>query len=122
MAWIMAVDSEYYDAFVNGQKIVEGRKNNPGRWGRVRKGDTILLKRFGVLSHGDDSRFFTVMATRTYPGIEEYLRAETLEKTLPGVASIEEGVKVYLGFWGPEGLEEVARVGVIAIELRPGRF
>lgn len=144
--WEMEVDSTYYDSFVNGQKTIEGRKNKPDSWGRVRKGDTVLLKRASrklrsagsaivsldkIIFRTDrsldasapsDMMFFTVMETRTYESIEEYLQAETLERTLPGVSTVEEGVAIYLGFWGPEGTEEVAKHGIIAIELRPGRF
>lgn len=114
----MEVESEYYDAFVIGQKTIEGRKNKPDGWGCVVKGDTVLLKEKG----SNSSRFFTVMETRLYKSIEEYLHKETLERTLPGVTTIEEGVAIYLGFWGSEGTKEVAKHGIIAIELRPGRF
>lgn len=108
--WDMEVESKYFDALANGTKTVEGRKNRPDGWGRVKRGDHLRVKR----KDGTDTKIFVVTARRIYPTVKQYLRAETLEKTLPGVTSIEEGIEIYSKFWT---YEEIRQYGVIAIEI-----
>lgn len=59
---------------------------------------------------------FTARLVRVthYDTISEYLSAETLARTLPGVATVEAGVAVYSQWWEPT---MVNMYGVLAIEL-----
>jgi len=50
--------------------------------------------------------------------IEKFLNIETLERTLPGITSFEEGLKIYQNFWTPEEINKYDFLG-IHIQLLP---
>lgn len=51
------------------------------------------------------------------PGaLEKYLKGETLERALPGVKTIEEGMEKYLQ-WST--MEEIEKYGMLGIQVRP---
>jgi ASC-1-like (ASCH) protein len=75
----------------NGQKTIEGRKNTP-KWGSVKVGDQMIIENI----------IFIVVRVTKYPSIKEYLENEGLEKTLPGIKTIESGVAIYESFY-PKG-------------------
>lgn len=87
-----------------GRKTVEGRLRR-GLYAGLAPGDTIRV-------NGD--ALCTVTRVSHYATLEEYLGAEGLAATLPGVTSIEDGVRVYRQFYAEE--DERAH-GVLAIEL-----
>jgi ASC-1-like (ASCH) protein len=51
---------------------------------------------------------------RTYSTFAEMLRSEGLEKCLPGIFSIEDGVAIYRQFYSKE---EEAQFGVLAFKV-----
>jgi ASC-1-like (ASCH) protein len=78
-----------YQSIINGTKTVEGRKNSP-QYQHVRPGDTIMFdyKKRGIL-------VCKVTYVHQYDDIMEYLKNETLEKTMVCVTSIDDGIKLY---------------------------
>ena len=91
-----------------GIKTVEGRLNK-GDFSKMKLGDTITF-------YNDDfiprEMIVTVKDIKYYRTFREYLENETLNATLPGFTSIEEGVKVYYKYFSK--LEE-ANYNVIAL-------
>lgn len=100
------------EGLASGEKRIEGKRNST-TWSGMRFGDHIIF------SSGGDNLEFRVVALRVYKGydcLRRYLEAEGLRRTLPGVLTIEEGMALYRQYWSEE---EIARDGVLAIEIEP---
>lgn len=91
-----------------GVKTCEGRlKRN--KVSKIKAGDLIKYT-----YQCDGLRDFTTRVTsvRIYNTFQEMLVIETIEKCLPGVDTIEQGVKIYRDFYRPS--DEVQH-GVVAV-------
>ena len=102
----MYVHDPWFAHLKSGKKTIEGRMG--GKWSKLKNGDRIHIINY---RHCIVVR---VIDVRKYNSLEEYLRLEGLEKTLPSVKTIEEGVKIYTMWYAKE---EVKRKGMLAIEL-----
>ncbi|WCJ41289.1 RNA-binding ASCH domain protein [Euphorbia peplus] len=96
------VQEPFFSLLKDGLKTVEGRCAG-GKHSRIELGALVLLNKCVVLEVKDVHR---------YPSFMEMLEAESLLKVLPGVKTIEEGVKIYRQFYTEE--QEMSN-GVIAI-------
>ncbi|PRQ26261.1 putative PUA-like domain-containing protein [Rosa chinensis] len=96
------VQEPFFTQIKDGLKTVEGRCN-VGPYSRIGSGALILFNKCLIVE---------VKEVRSYGSFSDMLQAESLEKVLPGVKTIEEGVQVYRRFY----TEEIERSnGVIAI-------
>lgn len=97
----------WFSLIAEGKKSVEGRKNLASfrSW---QPGDTL------VFYCGERSFKTRIMALRRYDSLEDYLITETLERVLPGVKTISEGIATYLQ-WST--LQEIKALGFLAIEI-----
>ncbi|HMP28384.1 MAG TPA: ASCH domain-containing protein [Saprospiraceae bacterium] len=86
----------------NGQKTIEGRRASP-KWNSVKEKDQLII----------DNIIFIVVAVRRYTSIKEYLEAEGLNKTLPGIQTIEKGIEVYENIYYKQKIE-----GMVAMEIK----
>src|SRR3989304_1571991 len=79
-----------YQYIVDGIKTVEGRKNTNQN---IKIGDTLLLdnRKKGVL-------VCSVTYVHKYPDVRSYLEGEGLDKTVPCINNIDDGVKIYEQF------------------------
>jgi len=93
----------------NGIKPVEGRKNTH-TYKKIRVGDQINF------SNGNESFLTTVTEIREYDTIEQYFEDITLEKALPGIQTIEEGLNIYYQ-WSTE--EKIKQYGFLGIFITP---
>ena len=80
-------------------KTCEGRLNT-GDFYEMKKGDTIIFT-------NDDFKFSRsfrceITSVHNYSSFEEYLHVETLEKCLPGMDTIDEGVDLYYNYYKKE--------------------
>ena len=95
-----------------GLKICEGRLNK-GDFSEMKKGDIIVFENneFGF------SRSFSceITSVHNYMSFESYLESETLERCLPGIDTIEEGVSIYYKYYKKEDEE---RYNIKAFRLR----
>jgi ASC-1-like (ASCH) protein len=93
-----------------GLKTIEGRKNK-GRFKDMKIGELIEWK-------NDDfntRKVLTLIKDKTvYKTFEEYLKTEGLEKCLPGIPDIENGLSVYYKYFTKE---EENEFGVVSIKL-----
>lgn len=97
----------WFSLIKSGVKPVEGRKNSLF-YQRIHAGDTI---EFFV----EDKKFLaSVIGINRYNSIDEYLRCESLERALPGVKTIKEGVAIYLA-WNRE--RDIANIGFLGIQV-----
>ena len=82
-----------------GLKTVEGRLN---------KGDFQIIKKNDIIKFTNNDfslpRKYKVKVTskKVYNTFIEYLKNETLEKCLPGIDSLEEGLSVYYKYYKKE--------------------
>ncbi|KAL6214812.1 hypothetical protein ACLB2K_014244 [Fragaria x ananassa] len=92
----------FFTQIKDGLKTIEGRCN-VGDYSRIGSGALILFNKCLIVE---------VKEVRSYGSFLDMLKAESLQKVLPGVNTIEEGVQVYRRFY----TEEIERSnGVIAI-------
>uniref|UniRef100_A0A3N7F7W0 ASCH domain-containing protein n=1 Tax=Populus trichocarpa TaxID=3694 RepID=A0A3N7F7W0_POPTR len=96
------VQEPYFSLLKDGRKTIEGRCAT-GDYIRIEPGDLILVNKIVVLKVED---------VRRYASFSKMLQAENLEKVLPGVKTVEEGVKIYRKFYTEE--KEMSN-GVLAI-------
>ncbi|WP_297417768.1 ASCH domain-containing protein [Thermococcus sp.] len=104
--WRMGLQGEYLRAIAEGGKKIEGRLYDEKRQ-KIRPGDTIIF---------ENRLMCVVKDIRVYSSFGEMLEKEGLENVLPGVESIEEGVRVYRRFYSEE---RERKYGVAAIEVEP---
>lgn len=102
--------SEPYFTFLkNGQKTIEGRVKE-GKYAKILPGDLIDV------FNNEETDLVKVVVKRVadYASIKEMLTIEPIEKVLPDVETVDQGVEVYRKFYTPE---EEQRYGVVAIEV-----
>ncbi|KUH33817.1 isomerase [Thermococcus celericrescens] len=102
----MGLQEEYLKAIAEGRKRIEGRLYDEKRQG-IRPGDEIVF---------ENKLVCVVKDVRVYSSFREMLEKEGLENVLPGVGSVEDGVKVYRRFYSEE---KERKYGVAAIEVEP---
>ncbi len=106
---LMHVEENWLKKILSGNKVVEGRLYDEKRR-RISIGDCIILR-----SDSTNKEIYVyVKYLRVYSSFKNMLLAEGLNRVLPGIRSIDEGVKVYYKYYG-RGDEE--RYGVVAIGL-----
>ena len=93
-----------------GLKTIEGRKNK-GVFKEMKVGELIKWE-----NNNFNPRTVTTRITKKteYPTFKEYLEKEGLDKCLPGIKNIEDGLSVYFKYYTKEDEE---KYGVIAIQL-----
>ncbi|KZV34809.1 hypothetical protein F511_00711 [Dorcoceras hygrometricum] len=99
------VHEPFFSQLSDGLKTVEGR-SAVGDYRRIKPGDMILLNKCVMLQ---------VQDVHQYASFHDMLEAENLQEVLPGVKSIEEGVKIYRAFYSEE---KESSNGVLAICVR----
>ncbi len=102
-------DDPWFSYIREGVKPVEGRKKTH-LYKRIKAGDKINF------SNGKESFLSDVTEIREYATIEEYLEDVTLEKALPGIATVEEGLAIYYE-WSPE--VKIRQYGFLGIFVKP---
>nr|WP_206206092.1 ASCH domain-containing protein [Thermococcus sp. JdF3] len=105
----MGLQEEYLKAIAEGRKRIEGRLYDEKRQG-IRPGDEIIF---------ENKLVCVVKDVRVYSSFREMLEKEGIENVLPGVGSVEDGVKVYRRFYSEE---KERKYGVAAIEVEPGAW
>ncbi|KAJ6733925.1 ASCH DOMAIN PROTEIN putative ISOFORM 1-RELATED [Salix koriyanagi] len=86
------VQEPYFSLLKDGRKTIEGRCATVD-YTRIEPGDMILVNKILVLKVEDVHR---------YASFSKMLQAESLEKVLPGVKTVEEGVEIYRKFYTEE--------------------
>ena len=95
-----------------GIKKSEGRLNK-GSFNKMKKGDIIVFEN----SELGFNRSYRVKITSIikYETFNEFIKKEKIENCLPGIESIENGVKVYRKYYSEE---EEEKYKVIALRLK----
>lgn len=102
-------EDPWFSLIRQGIKPVEGRKATHS-YKKIMAGDQILFM------NGTDSFKVLVEEVRQYPSLETYFEDVTLEKALPGIKTIEEGLETYYQ-WSSK--EQIDRYGFLGIFVKP---
>ncbi len=108
------IDSMYLDLIKRGQKTVEGKVNKP-KYAHIKKGDII---KFVSSTLPKKTCFCKVKDRVSYESFKHMLEGEGLQNCLPGLSTIEEGIRVYHSFPGyatDELIYQVAAFKIIVI-------
>ena len=104
------VSEPWFTLISLGLKTVEGRKNK-GVFKEMKIGDLIKWTNNDIIPRSVLTR---VIRKAEYQTFQLYLETEGLEKCLPTIQTIEDGISVYFKYYSKKDEEEY---GVIAIEL-----
>jgi ASC-1-like (ASCH) protein len=120
--WIFDIFEENYLKILNSKKEVEGRVPDPTKerkqYNKIKRGDSILIRVVDKKFQPVDSikpLEFIASYNKKYNSVKEMLESERLERVLPEVNSIEEGIKLYHNLPGYE--ERIKENGIYAIGL-----
>ena len=106
------ISEPWFSLIKLGLKKVEGRLNK-GDFSLLNKGDILHItnNELGFIREYD----LIVTSTYEYKTFAEYLEKEKLEKCLPGIDNIEDGVKVYYKYYTKQ---DETKYNIIAIRFR----
>ena len=102
----------WFSLMAVGCKTVEGRLNQ-GEWSSMDYGVVIdwYNDDFGI-----NREFRTVIISKqVYKSFTSYLITEGLNKTLPTIENLEDGLKIFYTYYKPK---EEEKYGVVALELQ----
>jgi ASC-1-like (ASCH) protein len=108
--YIENVSEPWFTLILLGLKTVEGRKNK-GKFKDMKVGEII---EWTNNDFNPRSVLTKITKKKEYNTFKEYLETEGLDKCLPGISNIEDGLSVYFKYFTKE--DEV-EFGVIAITL-----
>ena len=106
------ISEPWFSLIKVGLKTVEGRLN---------KGDFMSLNKGDILSITNNELGFErkyeiqITSIHKYKTFSDYLKKEKIEKCLPGIDTIEDGVKVYYKYYSKHDEE---KYNIIAIRFR----
>jgi ASC-1-like (ASCH) protein len=105
-----SLSEPWFSLIFLGLKIIEGRKNK-GRFKNMNVGDIVVWT-------NEDFNFRSIMTKiirkTEYLTFKEYLENEGLEKCLPSITNIEDGLSVYFKYFTKE---DEFKYGVVAFEI-----
>lgn len=107
---IVRVTEPWFSLILLGLKTVEGRKNR-GLFKDMRIGDTVVWTNDSIMPRSVQTR---ITGKAVYPTFREYLETERLDKCLPGVTEMNDGLSIYYKYFTKE---EEKEFGVVAIRL-----
>lgn len=108
----LRISDRWGESILSGSKTIEGRLTKPDSVAsKVRSGDLICFR-----TQSNKEFIMRVLNARYYQTTRDYLKAEGIDKCLPGINSIDEGVAVYRAFYSQDA---EARYGITAIAIGP---
>ena len=107
----LSLRQQYFDAIKLGLKTVEGRLNSP-KFKDLKPGMNISFTSVNT----NEIIVYTVEAMNVYANFTDMLQSEGVDKMLPGITSIDEGVALYENF--PGYRDDVKKSGALAIRIK----
>lgn len=97
----------WFSLLERGEKPVEGRKGQ-SKYRELKPGDRVRFQCVG------SERFFlaTVEKVSCFSTVLEYLQGVTLEKALPGIRDLSEGLRIYSEWSTPDEVKALGFVGI----------
>ncbi len=100
----------WFSLILLGLKTVEGRKNK-GRFREMKINDIINFSNSDIIPRSVRTK---IVSKNIYLTFAAYLETEGLEKCLPGISTLDEGLAIYYKYYTKE---DEANYGVVAIGL-----
>lgn len=119
MPFDINVSDPWYTAIKNGKKTIEGRLHK-GKFADVKKGNVFIIHESVSVEDGRKRRklrpAMVVLVTGVvkYKSFRDYLEQEGVARTLPGLKSVEEGVRAYRKFYDEKDEKDY---GVVAFHI-----
>ena len=104
MLYNLKVNEKWLNYIIAGTKTIEGRLNK-NKFRLITRGDIILFN--GIIQK-------KVVGVRHYDGWDEYLETEGINKCLPSIKTIRDGIVIYRDFYN---VADECLYGVVAFEL-----
>lgn len=117
--WPIRIYPEPLADILERNKKVEGRVPDPSdarkQYGRIQEGDIIhfILRKDGESM--ETSNAYRVVENTGYDSIEQMLKSEGIDRVVPRIDTIQEGVELYESFGGYK--RRCEKYGIYAIEL-----
>ena len=110
--YIKHLSEPWFSLIKLGIKKCEGRLKK-GDFADIKKGDYIIFKNndFGFIR----SYRVKIISIINYNTFKEYLKNESLEKCLPGIDTLEQGINIYYKYYTKEDEEQYK---IVAIRLK----
>lgn len=108
--YIEHVSEPWFTLISLGLKSVEGRKNK-GKFKEMKVGDII---EWNNNDFGKRKTMVKITGKAVYKTFADYLETEGLDKCLPNIHSLEQGLNVYYKYYTKE---QEAEFGVVAIRM-----
>ena len=86
----------WFSFISNGIKTIEGRRFS--KWSHLKAGDLLLIH-LPDFSRSIEKRIDHI---KVYPTLKDYVSSEPLQVILPGIKTVEDGIKVYTQFGAGE--------------------
>ena len=93
-----------------GLKTIEGRKNK-GLFQQMQDGDIVEWTNDSIIPRSVKTK---ITGKAVYPTFREYLETEGLDKCLPGITNMDDGLSIYYKYFTQQ---EEKVFGVVAIRL-----
>ena len=106
----VSVSEPWFSLILLGLKTVEGRKNR-GLFQQMKDGDIVEWTNDSIIPRSVQTR---ITGKAVYPTFIEYLETEGLDKCLPGITNMDDGLSIYYKYFTKE---EEKQYGVVAIRL-----
>lgn len=106
----MYLKEPWFSLIMRGLKTVEGRKNK-GIFQQMKVDDIVEWTNNSITPRSVKTR---ITGKAVYPNFREYLETEGLDKCLPGISDMDDGLSVYYKYFTKE---EEKEFGVVAIHL-----
>jgi ASC-1-like (ASCH) protein len=106
----MSLKEPWFSLIMRGLKTVEGRKNR-GLFQQMQVGDIVEWTNDSIIPRSVKTR---ITGKAVYPTFREYLETEGLDKCLPGITNMDDGLSIYYKYFTKE---EEKKFGVVAIRL-----
>jgi len=110
MEFIIECENPWFNLIKEGKKTIEGRINN-NKYNKIKNCDIIQL----VNHENNDSIKLLVTTINKYNTFADMLEHETLDKVLPNIDTLEEGIQIYRKYYK---LEVEIKKGVLAIAFQ----
>jgi ASC-1-like (ASCH) protein len=104
----------WFSLLFMGCKTVEGRLHHED-WEKMRQGDIIEWYNLDFTPLFDRQFKTIILSKKVYPSFESYLTNEGMQKTLPSIEKINDGLKIYYSYYKPE---DEKKFGITAIQLK----
>jgi ASC-1-like (ASCH) protein len=104
------VTEPWFSLILLGLKTVEGRKNR-GLFQQMQDGDIVEWTNDSIIPRSVKTR---ITGKAVYPTFREYLETEGLDKCLPGITNMDDGLSIYYKYFTQQ---EEKEFGVVAIRL-----